>query len=372
MTIKEMLEAKQKELKALEGQIQNGDTEAIEKGAQLADEIKELKGKIEAAEKAVNALKSIGGGGNNEDAPEKEEKGLHAAIKSMDMASLKEQKGVIGVNVKANTDVASSTTEQTYDHNVVDPQVALNVRQIFGQESISTNALTYYVLGAIEGTIGTVAEGATKPQINIPYTPKTAALSKIAAYFKETDELLLDNPFLESAIRNRGIYEFNKVVENYLITTLLGTSGVQTGGTTIDFDTILAAKQDIMADTGYTADALVINPADYATLLQSKDQNKQYLLGGPAYGSYGNGSYSSNPRIWGLTVVESAAMTQGKAVVGAYKAGASVVTKAGEGFRVEVSNSNEDDFINNRVTVRLEERLLEVVRVPAAFSIIGQ
>ena len=38
---------------------------------------------------------------------------------------------------------------------------------------------------------------------------------------------------------------------------------------------------------------------------------------------------------------------------------------------MEVSNSNEDDFIYNRVTVRIEERMVEAVRVPAAFSIVG-
>ena len=68
-----------------------------------------------------------------------------------------------------------------------------------------------------------------------------------------------------------------------------------------------------------------------------------------------------------MTVASCDAVTKGTAIVGAFKAGASIVTKSGEGFRVEVSNSDDDDFQNNVVTVRLEERLLEAVRVPAAF-----
>ena len=107
-------------------------------------------------------------------------------------------------------------------------------------------------------------------------------------------------------------------------------------------------------------------------LLQSKDGNQQYLLGGPAFGSYGNGNYAENPRVWGLEVVQSAAVPQGKAAVGAFRRGASVITKAGEGLRLEVSNSNEDDFVKNMVTVRLEERVLLAVRMPEAFEIIGQ
>ena len=61
-------------------------------------------------------------------------------------------------------------------------------------------------------------------------------------------------------------------------------------------------------------------------------------------------------------------MPQGEAYIGAFKQGASVVTKANEGLRVEVSNSDQDDFIKNLVTVRAEERILLAVRVPGAFA----
>ena len=85
----------------------------------------------------------------------------------------------------------------------------------------------------------------------------------------------------------------------------------------------------------------------------------------------GNGGYNANPKVWGMNVVESAAVTSGNVIVGAFKAGASVVTQAGNGQRVEVSNSDQDDFIKNMVTVRIEERLVEAVRIPAAFALVG-
>lgn len=369
MTLKEQLAEKKSALKALEESIKAGEEEAIAQGEEIAGAIAEIEKSIEAAEKANELLAQIGKDAEPEEEEEMEEKGL----KSMNLESLKGNRGAVSTYIKAATDLETTTPIITTDNKVVDVQPNFGIRDLFGSETISGNALTYYVLGATEGTIAaTTGEGAIKSQIHVPYTPKTAALNKIAAYLKETDELLSDAAFLESAIRGRGLYEFKKAVENYLVTTLIGTSGVQTGGTTIDFDTILAAKQDIFADTGYAPDAMIINPADWATLLQSKDQNKQYLLGGPAYGSYGNGSYNSNPRIWGLNVVESAAVPAGKAVVGAFKACASVVSKANEGLRVEVSNSDQDDFIKNIVTVRIEERLVEAVRVPAAFEVIGQ
>lgn len=368
MNLKEKLEAKKAELVNLKAKIEAEDSEAIKKAGEIGEEIEKLETEIKAAEKAKTLLLQIGEK-KSEEQPE-EETGIKALAKRA--KSLKNGKGSVYVYIKAATDLETAPTIPTIDQRVVDPQTRLRVRELFGAESISGNALTYFVLGATEGTIGTVAEGAKKSQIHIPYEPKTVALQKIAGYIKETDELLEDAAFLESAIRNRAIFEYRKAVENYLVTTLLGTSGVQTGGNAITFDNILAAKQDIFADTGYEPDAMIVNPSDWATLLHTKDGNQQYLLGGPAFGAYGNGNYFANPRVWGLTVVESAAVAAGKAVVGAFKTAATVVTKAGEGFRVEVANQNEDDFVKNLVTVRFEERMVEAVRVPAAFSIIGQ
>lgn len=369
MNLKEQLAEKKDALKALEENIKAGEEEAIAQGEELVEAIATIEKSIEAAEKANALLAQIG----NEEEPEENGMEKNEGLKAMNIEYLKDNRGTVGcnVNLKTYTDAETTTTIYDYDRNPVSLQPALGVRDLFGAETISGNALTYYVLGSAEGTIDGVLEGAEKNQIHIPYTPKTAALAKIAAYFKESDELIHDAAFLESAIRNRGVYEFQKAIEAYLVTTLAGTSGVQSVGAAITFDNILQAKQDIMADTGYAADAIVINPSDWATLLQAKDENKQYLLGGPAYGSYGNGGYNANPRVWGLNVVESSAVTSGSCIVGAFKAGASVVTQAGNGQRVEVSNSDQDDFVKNMVTVRIEERLVEAVRIPAAFALVG-
>lgn len=364
MTMNEELAEMKANLANLKDRIEADDADAIAEGMQLKADIEAKEKEVELAEQKAAVLNSIGKDDKGEE--EKMED-----IKSMNLESLKSQPGSVSTYIKAYNDNEVSTTQYTYDNKVFAGGAPLGVRDAFGAEKISTNALTYYVLGNLEGSITTVAEGAKKPQVHIPYTPVTAALTKIGAWFKETDELLSDNAFLESAIRSRGVYEFNKQVESYLVGALAATSGVGSVGSAISYDNILEAKQTVMADTGYAADTLIINPADWCTLLQTKDSNLQYLLGGPAYGSYGNGAYNGNPKVWGLNVIESAAVTQGQCIVGAFKAGASVVSKANEGLRVEVTNSDTDDFQYNRVTVRIEERLLLAVRVPAAFCIVG-
>ena len=366
MSLKSELAEMKDALGALKERIEADDVEAIEKGVQLKADIEAKEVEIAQAEAKAAVLEVIG------QKPVEEEKKEMDGIKSMDLSALKSGRGTVSTMIKAAAD-PETTPQYIADtsRRVADVQPKLGVRDLFSAEQISGNALTYFVMSAIEGEVATVPEGGKKPQIHVPYETKFAALDKIAAYLKETDELLSDAAFLESAIRGRGIYEFNKAVEATLVNDLLNTTGIQADTTALSFDSILAAKQDIIADTGYTPDAMIINPSDWATLLQAKDGNLQYLLGGPGFGSYGNGAYYENPKVWGMTVIESAAVTAGKCIIGAFKAGASVVTKAGEGLRVEVSNSNEDDFIRNMVTVRIEERIALAVRVPAAFCLLG-
>ena len=369
MTYKERLTAALKELQDLNVKMEAGKAVEADQVKGLTDEIENLEKLIKEADRAKAKLNVLG-------QPKEKEK---AAEERPDLSGLKYEKGSRSFSLKAYNDTQARPVDgggatipvMDYDRRVVDIQQPLVVRSMFGSETISGNALTYYLMGSMEGSFGTVAEGAKKHQVHFTSEQKTVALSKIAGFIKETDELLADWAFLESAIRGRLTYEFNKAVEEFLIGTLLATSGVQVGQATISFDNILKAKQAVRNETGYAADAILINPTDLEALLLTKDSNLQYLLGGPAYGSYGNGAYAANPRIWGLPVVESNSVTAGQAIVGAFKAGSSVVTKAGEGQRVEVANTDADDFEYNRVTVRIEERLALATRVPAAFCLVG-
>ena len=367
MSLKTELVEMKDALAALKERIEADDVEAIEEGVRLKADIEAKEIEIAQAEAKAAVLEAIGKDTN-------EEKKDMDGIKDMDLTALKGRRGTVSTYIKAASDFEATSTVYDYSRNVGEYRPSFGVRDLFARESISGNALTYYVMGEVEtsGDLNeAVSEGAEKNQIHVVYTPTTAALDKLAAYLKESDELIEDIPYLESAIRTRGMQAFEGAVESYLISALAGTTGVQSVGTAVSFDTILQAKQDIRSVTGYAADAIVINPADLATLLQSKDDNGQYLLGGPAFGAYGNGSYNSNPRIWGLQVIESAAVPQGACIVGAFASAASVVTKAGEGLRVEISNSDQDDFIKNLVTVRIEERILLAVRRPDAFAIVG-
>src|SRR5699024_6989164 len=76
----------------------------------------------------------------------------------------------------------------------------LTVEDLLGVESISGNALTYFVEGALEGDFAVVGEEGKKPQMHFADpVAVTEALAKVAGFIKESDELIEDMPFLKSA-----------------------------------------------------------------------------------------------------------------------------------------------------------------------------
>jgi len=120
----------------------------------------------------------------------------------------------------------------------------------------------------------------------------------------------------------------------------------------------------VQTGSGLDADGIVINPADYQALRLSKDGNQQYYGGGLFAGQYGNGTLAMQPPLWGVNTVVTPAIAAGTVLVKAFKASATLYRKGG--VRVESTNSNENDFTNNKVTIRAEERVALADRVPAA------
>ena len=299
------------------------------------------------------------------------------AEKNLDFTSIKNgnaAKTSTAYGFKAATDPHLSSAVEVIDRNVVRIARSTDIRDLFGAESISGSSLKYFVHGVTEGAPAEVAENAQKPQFHMPYTAVTKSLEKVAGWYYETDELIEDNEFLRSSIDNRGLYELDQAIETYLMTELLGTSGIQTISQAPTADLIFEAIMDVKAASNYEADAIVINPADYQTLRLAKDggTSGQYYGGGYFYGPYGVGEVFRQPGLWGLNTVISNAVSAGTVLVGAFGQGAAVVTKAGEGARVEVVTGDHDDRTHNRVTVVVEERLLLATRVPAAFVKIAQ
>ncbi|WP_134740003.1 phage major capsid protein [Nocardioides sp. 503] len=254
----------------------------------------------------------------------------------------------------------------------------MTIEDLLDSGTISGQAITYFVEGALEGDFTTVAENGAKPQLHFANpTAVTDALKKIAGFIKESDELIEDLPFLASAINNRLLYQLDLFTENQILNGngtgtnlrgLLQRSGIQSLGVIGDpapgnADRIFQAITAVSTGAGLEADGIVINPVDYQAFRLKKDGNGQYMGGGFFSGQYGVGGVLEEPPLWGKRTVVTPAIAAGTVLVGAFRTAATVYTKGGT--RVEATNSDQDDFTNNRITIRAERRKALAVRRPA-------
>ena len=252
------------------------------------------------------------------------------------------------------------------------------VADLMGSGTLSGNAITYFIEGALEGDFATVAQGGAKPQFhNADPTAVTDALKKIAGWWDTSDEMVEDLPFMISEINNRGLYRLSMVEEAQLVNGagtgstvqgLLLRTGIQTETQAVSPDSaqdaLFRAITKVQTATGLSADGIIIHPTDYQKLRLSKDTNGQYFGGGFFSGQYGNGGIVSQPPLWGLQTVVTTAVSVGTAIVGAFKQATTVYRKGG--VRVESTNSDLGKFTSNIITTRIEERAALAVRMPLA------
>lgn len=360
MTLKEQLTEKKQALIDLEPMLKADDVseETLAQGDELVKSIADLEAQIEKAEKAADILKTIGTAEEtNTDLTE---------VKTMtemeqftqSAKEMTDKKTGVKMHLKAATDVVTSVQLADVDKSIA-PQPRRNAAaDLFSVATISGNAITYFLQGAYEGTPAVTAEGAKKTQNSTSFTGTTLALSKIAAYIKETDEILYDEPFLASEVQNSLVYQLGKVEDATVIGAIAGTTGIGAetyDGTNVTFaDGILNAILKVKSDSAYDASVVILNPSDIAALMTAKDSNNQYYGGGYFVGAYGNGLYGIPSAIWGVQIFASSTVSSGQALVAAKEA--VKVWKKG-GIDVRLYEQNEDDALYNRVTLLAEERL---------------
>ena len=362
MNLKELLAKKKAELLALEPMLKLAEVtdETLAKSEALIKEIAEIEEKIAKAEKAEKAIAAMGGVKANQDDGDVKMSDLEVFTKSA--SKMTDKKTGVSVHLKSATDVVTSVQIADVDRSIAPLPRRTAVADFFSNAQISGNAITYFLQGAYEGTPAATAEGAKKPQNSTSFESKTLALTKIAAYIKETDEILYDEPFLASEVQNSLIHQVGKVEDATIIDAILSTSGIGAAdynGTTITFaDGILKAIQKVKNDSAYDASVVVLNPEDIFELFTSKDGNRQYYGGGYFLGAYGNGTFSLPGSIWGVEILASSSVTKGSALVAAREA---VKIWRKSGIDVRLFEQNEDDAIYNRVTLVGETRLAAAV-----------
>jgi HK97 family phage major capsid protein len=250
----------------------------------------------------------------------------------------------------------------------------LTIADLIAPGSTESNLIVYMKETTFTNNADTVAEAATKPESGLRFDQEEDRVHKIAHWLPVTEEMLEDVPQLRSYIDARLRLGVQLAEEDKLLngadspaelTGILNRDGLRTaeaaGGSPDDpnADAIFRQMMGIFNDSFIMPDGIVINPLNWQTIQLMKDTSGAYMGGGPF-------QVAPAPRLWGLPVVATPAISEGMALVGAFRQAAQVFRKGG--IRVEASNSHDDYFIRNLVAIRAEERLALAVYRPGAFG----
>jgi HK97 family phage major capsid protein len=264
----------------------------------------------------------------------------------------------------------------------------LTVSDLIPQGSTTSQSIIYVQETAVTNAAATVAEGAAKPQSDLTLAQVTEVVRKIATTAKISDEMVNDVGYIQSYVNGRLVLFVQLAEEDQLlngngtapnlrgILQRSGLTSAQALGADTRPDAIFKEITKIRAGAFLEPDAIVVHPTDWQTIRLLKDGNGQYYGGGPfGFAAYGNAAQSTgsttnlaagNDTLWNMRVVVTPAIAQGTALVGAFGLSSQVYRR--EGIRVEMTNSNEDDFLKNLIAIRVEERLALAVYRPAGFG----
>jgi HK97 family phage major capsid protein len=236
-----------------------------------------------------------------------------------------------------------------------------------------SNAIEFTRENVFTNAAAETAEGGAKPESSLTWTLVNMPVSTVAHWIKISRQLAADNRALAAYVDSRMRYGVNLKVELQLGAgdgTAPNISGIMDSGNFTAHGIANAAlgstlkkfvliRQVLAAAyaAGYPADAIVLNPTDWATM----EIELMTVAAGQTLYSVSDGGV---PRLFGVPVVQSIGMTAGSFAAGAF--GQAYMVHNREGVVVEMSDSDSDNFTKNLVTIRAERRLALATERPAA------
>lgn len=235
----------------------------------------------------------------------------------------------------------------------------VTIRQVLPSIGVSSNMVNSLREASWNNSASGVTQAAAKPESDITFEQYNVAIETVAHWIKVSNQLLADAPAIAAYINTRLRDGLAQEVDKQLLNgngTAPNLSGLTDTG---NFTAYSAVSDDLLVDAinrakyqlwaiGRAPDTVIVNPADWGAMERTREGagTGMYLYGLP-------GQFAGvNP--FGVRVVMSNNMTQGKFLIGQLNGSTMVYNR--EGAVVEMGYVN-DDFTKNLVTIRAEERL---------------
>jgi len=318
-------------------------------------------------------FKSLDGGRNGANMPSP------FTLSRGDVTGMWNQKDIFSA-LPSGTPGSFGTIER--DPIVVPPMRTRRVRDLFPTRTTTAAVIEYFQMTGFTNNASSVAERnpgntafQTKPQSSFTFTGQQAPIRTLAHWEAAHRNVLADEPQLRSIIDNELLYGLrlqedaqilngNGVGEN--LTGILETSGVQqyswSSGATLPVPDTKADAIRRAATLSFLAyyepTGVVVHPNDWEDIELTKNDQGTYLMAVSM-------QMGSEARIWRMPIVDTPAIAEGKALVGAFGTGAQLYDR--EQASIRISEQHSDFFVRNAIVILAEQRLALAVKRPESF-----
>ena len=326
-------------------------------------------------------FKSLQGGKNGANMPSP------FMLNSGDLTGQYGQKDVYGslVDTTGLSFLGFGTRER--DAMVIPPMRTKRVRDLFPARTTTAAVIEYFRQIGFT-TPGTTAVNnaspvaqrsgnnfAAKPQSSMVFEGHQAPVRTLAHWEAAHRNVLADEPQLRSIIDNELMYGL-RLQEDFQILQgdgtgenllgVLNTPGVQEYNWSDGANTpVLDTKADAIRRAAtlaflayYEPTGVVLHPNDWEDIELTKNTQGTYLMAVSM-------QLGSEARIWRMPVIDTPAIPEGEALVGAFGTAAQLYDR--EQASIRISEQHADFFVRNAIVVLAEQRLALAVKRPEAF-----
>ena len=362
------------------GAIENAKAESATAVEGLKTELEELKSQISVVKDAADKLEAKS---NRKTMNDNQVKGFNATLAE----SIEKNADVLGkiaagelkhTSFKMDTKAVGNMTEavnltgdipRAYANQVYAlPSRKIHVRSLLPVGTISQGLFTFPLETGGEGAPAAQTQGSTKSQVDFDITMTNAPAQVIAGYVKISRQMLDDVPAMTSFLQSRLLEKYLVAEDAQLLSgngtapNLQGLTGVASafsGAATVDVEQLVQAIAQVEA-SNYSATGILINPTDWANIINTKNTNSAYSLPGSTVVTT-DGQLS----IAGIPVFKSTAIAADKFLVGDWAMGAQIMQR--DGISVQFSEFDGNNFVENMITVRVEARIAFPIYYAGAF-----
>lgn len=354
------------------------DEEALEDllGEKVMENIDESAEKVakrymDAMEKAsADRAKAFGEEESEEkqtDLDDQEVKSFQERITNDKRATLQTSLSDLKAYVEKDTSISSNYTGDVLLSEVDEGVVNVNKREPFIRELVSVGTIDGQVDVWLEvtnenGDPASVAELDAMPEKDYDYEEKDAKVKKVGVHNKHSREMAEDLPSIVTDIENELVRDLELEIDDQILAgdgTGNNLTGIRQNETAFSagnfsgtlsgnanrFDVLNVAVGQVY-NKDFQPNYIVLHPEDVTGMNLEKDADGNYVM--PPF------TTSDRQRVRGIPVITNTGISAGDFLVGDFSRS---IVKVKRDVSVEMTNTDQDDFVKDRFTVRASARL---------------